>query len=296
MLIARKQKLLSFACIIFLIYSCNNSTETAPAQTSKNDSMSTATTTQRIRGSAGNLYVDDGGTGGTTVIFLHSFGGNTAQWNAQLSHLRNTRRALSFDMRGHGRSDAPANNDYSVESMANDLAAVVDSLKLDHFVLVGHSMGGSAAIAYAAKYPGKIAGLVVAGTPGKTPETISKPVIASLESDAYQKVMDDYMKKLLTNAQPSVNKEVMGEINKIPRDASVSLIKALFAYNPLPAFEAYNGPKLIVTTPAENQPDALHNAFPQTQHKVIQGTSHWMQMDKPEEFNAILDEFLKTVR
>ena len=63
----------------------------------------------------------------------------------------------------------------------------------------------------------------------------------------------------------------------------------------VPPLKRYTGPTLIVATPEENQPTALYKQMPNIPHKIMTGTSHWMQMDKPEEFNQILDEFLKTV-
>src|SRR6185503_7034795 len=86
----------------------------------------TSTLAQTIKGPAGKLNVDDGGTGGLPVVFLHSFAGDTSHWSGQLSHLRETRRAVAIDLRGHGKSDAPANGDYSVEAMAGDVDAVIN--------------------------------------------------------------------------------------------------------------------------------------------------------------------------
>src|SRR5689334_19334701 len=153
-------------------------------------------TTTTVKGPAGQIHVDDGGTGGMPVIFAHSFGGSAEQWAAQLEHLRKNRRAIAYDLRGHGDSDAPANDDYTIPTQEQDLAAVVEALALERFVLVGHSMGGSTVIAYAGKHPERVAGLMMVGTPGKSPEELAKPVITSLESDKYQQVMDSYMKQL----------------------------------------------------------------------------------------------------
>jgi pimeloyl-ACP methyl ester carboxylesterase len=253
------------------------------------------TAVNTVKGEAGNIYFDDGGTGGVPVVFVHSFGGSTQHWAPQLEHLRRNRRAVALDIRGHGQSAAPASNDYNPGSIANDIAAVVDSLRLERFVIVGHSMGGSAAIAYAGKYPDKIAGLVVTGTPGKTPAEQAKPIIASLESDKYNKVMDDYMNQLLANAKPETDKLEREGMNKIPKEASLSIIKATFKYDPLPALNSYTGPKLIISRSGEEQPNSLHKAFPKIPYKTIEGTSHWMQLDKPNEFNKMLDEFLMQV-
>lgn len=294
-----------YLCAIFttltlcMVIACNNDNATIN-ENSKTDTMNTTTTEEKtkqgIKGEAGNLYFDDGGSGNKLpVLFVHSFGGSTRHWENQLTHLRKHRRAIAIDLRGHGRSDAPANNDYDVESLANDIASVVDSLKLDRFVLVGHSIGGSAAIAYAGKHPDKVAGLLITGTPGKTPAEQSKPIIASLQSEKYETVMEQYMKQLLTNANPATDQLEREGMNKISKEASLNLIKAAFNYDPLPDLHKYPGPELIVSKSNEEQPNSLHKAFPAIPYKTVEGTSHWIQLDKPEEFNKILDEFLKSV-
>lgn len=250
---------------------------------------------KKIKGVAGFLNVNDAGEGGLPVVFVHSFAGDAGHWSAQLEHLRKTRRAVAFDMRGHGESDAPTDqNAYSIESLSADIAAVVDELGIKRFVLVGHSMGGAAALVYAGKHPERVAGLVLAGAPGKVPAEQAKQIIASLESD-YEKTMDSYWRQLLTDAQPSVLKRLTEGKEKMSQDSSMNFIKAVFEYDPMPSLQNFHGQKLAITTPRENQPYDLHNLKPNLSHKVISGTSHWTEMDKPEEFNQILDEFLAQV-
>jgi pimeloyl-ACP methyl ester carboxylesterase len=248
-----------------------------------------------VAGPAGRLYVDDGGRGGLPVVFVHSFAGSSGHWAAQLAHLRPTRRAVALDLRGHGRSQPPAPGGYTVEALASDIAAVVDKRGLKRFVLVGHSMGGAAAIAYAGAHPDRVAGLVLVGTPGQTPPEQASQVVASMEAD-YDKVSEGYWTRLLGGAQPNVAARIRSDMKNLPREPSLEIIKAIFAYDPLPALRAYPGPKLIVDTPHGEGPGSLHNLAPEIPRKVITGTSHWPHMDKPEEFNRILDEFLKTVR
>jgi len=251
--------------------------------------------TTHITGPAGNLHVDDGGTGGLPVVFVHSFAGNTQHWSNQLAHLRHQRRAVALDLRGHGNSAAPTNTSaYAVDSLATDIAAVADSLGLDRFVLVGHSMGGSAALAYAAAHPERVAGLVLVGTPGKTPPQQARQVLASLDKD-YEKTMQMYWARLLTDARPDVLSRIEAERNAVRQDAAVAQIRALFAYDPTPALRAYTGPMLIVDTPQGEGPGALHTLAPNVPRTVVRETSHWVQLDKPEEMNQILDTFLAQV-
>ena len=166
------------------------------------------------------LHVDDGGAGGMPVVFIHSFAGSSAHWSAQLTHLRHNRRAIALDLRGHGKSALPRDGDYAIVSLASDVAAVVDRLKLKRFVLVGHSMGGAVAIAYAGARPDRVAGLVLVGAPGKVPAGEAQQIIASIEAD-YDKVMRQYWDKLLTGAKRDVRAQIESEMTQ-PAEGEVA--------------------------------------------------------------------------
>jgi pimeloyl-ACP methyl ester carboxylesterase len=245
-----------------------------------------------ITGPAGELYVDDAGSGGgVPILFLHSYAGTSAHWKPQLSHLRPRRRAVAMDLRGHGHSDKPPDGDYSVPSLAEDIAAVVDALELRRFVLVGHSLGGSAAAAYVGKHPQRVAGLILAGAPGKAAPEQARQVMGSLQTD-YDKTMASYWTSLVADAQPEVREILDAGMRSVDRDASLAIIGAIFDYDPLPALSGYEGAKLIIDTGHGDGPTSLHNQMPDIKRKVIPGTSHWPHMDKPQEFNRLLDEFL----
>jgi pimeloyl-ACP methyl ester carboxylesterase len=254
----------------------------------------TSTLAQTIEGPAGKLHVDDGGMGGLPVVFLHSFAGDTSHWAAQLAHLRKTRRAIAIDLRGHGKSEAPANGDYAVEAVAGDVDAVANSLGLTSFVLVGHSMGGSTAIAYAAAHPDKVAGLVLASAAGKVPVDQAEKIMAAMTAD-FDKVYGDYWNKLLVGAEPDVQQKLNDGKSAMKPEAALAIIKAIFEFDPVAALNKYPGPKLAIITPQNNTPADLHMLVENLPHKEITNTSHWLQMDKPEEFNVILDGFLNSL-
>lgn len=244
-----------------------------------------------IRGLAGRLHVDDGGEGGVPVLFAHALGGNLSHWSAQLEHLRPDRRAIAFDLRGHGRSEAPRDLDYAVDSLAEDIGAVVDALALTRVVVVGHSLGGAAGIAFAGTHPEHVAGLVLVGAPGKVPEAQARQIMTAIRSD-YEKTSAGFMERLLTGAQPKVREHVSSEFGSIPRDAALRIMDATFAFDPLPDLDRYAGPKLAITAAQADSPNDLHRLRPDLPHQTLAGTSHWVQMDKPLEFNRSLGGFL----
>ena len=248
-----------------------------------------------VAGPSGLLAVDDGGSGGVPILFVHSFAGSGAHWQPQLAHLRVTRRAVSMDLRGHGLSAPPLDNKYSVAALASDIAAVADALKLRRFVLVGHSMGGAAAVAYAGMHPDRLAGLVLVGTPGKVAPAQAQQTVAALNAD-YDKTMAGYWESLLADAQPGVRARLQADRTRIPREPSMAIISAIFAFDPLPPLAAYAGPKLVIDATRSDNPGALFRQAPGIPYQLIDGTSHWVQLDKPQDFNNRLDAFLANVR
>jgi pimeloyl-ACP methyl ester carboxylesterase len=248
-----------------------------------------------IQTKAGAIYVDDGGNGGIPVILLHSFGGDSSHWASTLDHLRHHRRALAIDLRGHGKSARPRDMDYSMGAFVADLEMVVKELKLQRFVLVGHSLGASVATAYAAKHPKQVAGLVVVGASGRMVPERAQKVLASLDAN-YNQTMTQLMDGLLAEAQPHVRTEVLNQMAKMPREDAIAIIAATSKDDPLPAFDRYKGPKLIMFAAQSGGGNGLQELRKDVKQVGFEGTSHWPHLDKPKEFNEALEEFLQEIR
>jgi pimeloyl-ACP methyl ester carboxylesterase len=250
----------------------------------------------RVSGPAGALVVDEGGRGGLPVVFAHSLAGNSSHWKAQLEHLRPNRRAVTFDFRGHGRSEPAKNADYSIAGMAGDIAAVVDTLSLDRFVLVGHSMGGGAALAYAGAHPERVAGLLLVdpiGDAKQIPPVDVKSFLGRFESD-YDHASKEYW-TAIAGPDSAVRSRLLADLRATPRETVVPVLRSVMRFDPDSALARYKGPILSVVTPYNDAAFSLHRLGKGFPHRVVTGTGHWIQLDKPDEFNRLLDEFLKTV-
>jgi pimeloyl-ACP methyl ester carboxylesterase len=227
------------------------------------------------------------------VVFVHSLAGDSTHWSSQLEHLRRIRRAVAFDVRGHGRSEPPKNGDYTLAAIAGDIAAVVDTLKLDRFVLVGHSMGAGASLAYAGAHPDRLAGLVLVDPIGdgkQIPPDEGKAYLSGFETN-YDSTSQGYW---VTVAGPdsAVQKRLLADLTATPREAVVEVLRDVLQFDPDPALARYTGPKLSIATPHNDMPFSLHRLGKGFPHRLVEGTGHWIQLDKPEEVNRILDEFL----
>ncbi len=96
---------------------------------------------------------------GKPLIILHGLFGFSDNWQSQAKVLANYFQVITVDLRNHGHS--PWSDDFSYALMAEDVANLMDQLKINHAVMVGHSMGGKVALHFAQNYPEKLTKLVV---------------------------------------------------------------------------------------------------------------------------------------
>jgi pimeloyl-ACP methyl ester carboxylesterase len=106
-------------------------------------------------------YVEWGPAEGPPVVLLHGITGHARTWDDLAARLAPPCRAIALDLRGHGDSTPASDGDYTVGALAGDFAAFVDALGLSRFALVGLSLGGRVAIAYAGARPERVERLVV---------------------------------------------------------------------------------------------------------------------------------------
>ncbi len=255
-----------------------------------------ASTSRTIQGPAGRLAVTDSGEGGLPVLFVNSNAGRREQWAAQQSHLQT--RSVSFDLRGMGESDLDPQGRYGAPDMAEDVNAVANALGLERFVLVGHSFGGAVAGEYAIRWPERLAGLVFVDTTGTMPPLPPEQVAwfqDGFRPEKYRDFMGGWFAPILKNAKPHTHEAVMRWLHATPREVVYGALKSILTYNSDRVFERYKGPVQTLVVDAFIQPNSYHLLYPRIPHTVFTGVSHWLMMDKPEEFNAALDAFLATL-
>ncbi len=100
---------------------------------------------------------------GAPFVLLHGFPLDHTIWEPVVALMDERAEVILPDLRGHGASEAPK-TPYSMDDMADDVAALLDRLDVARAVIVGHSMGGYVALAFAARHPGRLAGLGLVAT------------------------------------------------------------------------------------------------------------------------------------
>jgi len=126
------------------------------------------------------------GCGNVALVFIHGWCSNRSFWHEQIDTLSQIYKTIAIDLPGHGESGRNRNK-WSISSFADDVESVVRHLKLNHFVLIGHSMGGLVSLEVASRLQDKVVGLIAIESISNVdsavaPETM-EPFYKALEED-----------------------------------------------------------------------------------------------------------------
>jgi len=243
---------------------------------------------RRLAGAEGWLLGSALGLGpALPVVFMHGVGGNHHFFDPQLRDLRNGRRVLAFDQRGCGGSADAPRGDYALDTRARDLGAVLDAVRFDAVVLVGHGTGAQVMARYAELNPARVRGLVLVNPVSGNPQAAR---VADLPDSEFRPALDGWLETLLRQATP----ETRAKVSESAREARIPAMRAMLAdaagTDLAGSLATYPGPVLILATPDEPLPGPLR---PGIETRRLSGGSHWSPLDAPDEVNAALREFLR---
>jgi pimeloyl-ACP methyl ester carboxylesterase len=255
-----------------------------------------------------DLHVREAGSG-LPVVLLHAFPLSSAMWLEQRNDLADAFRIITPDLRGFGGSQL-GYDEPSLDHMADDVAALLDSLGLDRVVLGGLSMGGYAAMAFARRHRERIAGLLLADTKAAAdPEAArtNRHRIADVldESGTTQVLLDDVLPALLGETtvveRPMVQGRVRALVEDAPPPAAAWAQRAMAARpDSFDTLRAVTVPALVVageqdalSTLADAQ--AMVDALPEARLVVVPRSGHLTAVEAPEAFNAAAREFLSSL-
>src|ERR1700678_461851 len=106
------------------------------------------------------MYYEVHGSGDPVVLLHGAFMTITNNWTGWIGELSKTRKVIAIEMQGHGRT-ADTARDITDENLADDVAALLEQLKIPRADLIGYSMGGAVAMQCAIRHPGKVRKVVV---------------------------------------------------------------------------------------------------------------------------------------
>jgi pimeloyl-ACP methyl ester carboxylesterase len=248
-----------------------------------------------VKGRAGPIAVDDGGSGEPACLLIHSLGGRLGFWHSTLAELRKDRRTVALDLRGHGASAPAPFAGSGLDDFVDDVLAVADWLGLSRFVLVGHSFGATVALATAARVPGRILALVLvdpAGAFDQVPVSTLEAFIDTVLQDEDGAFVRAAYEANLERATPETRAAVLASLAATGRDTLGGAYTAMFATDARQLLVRFPGPLRLIVDAANDSPMSLHAQVPDLDIVPIAGASHWLMLDRPAEFALALKEFV----
>jgi pimeloyl-ACP methyl ester carboxylesterase len=252
----------------------------------------------------GRLYYETTGAG-DPIVFIHGNMGDRRHWDHQIQALANRFRVIRYDVRGYGRSSVPSEE--IAYSDHQDLAALLDHLDVVAAHVVGWSMGSAIAIDFALTYPGRTKSLVSVGpwVSGYSSEAAKRDVFSLLATiqAAFAHGRPTAVRVLMEGFAATIRDPAAGaEFARIATDYSFVSRGQRQSLSPVAAgrINAIRVPTLILTAEHDisaclEVADLLDRSIPDSTKVVMGGTGHMLHMERPEEFNRHLTNFLLRV-
>lgn len=267
----------------------------------------------RITSDAGvSLQCRRWGNSPRVVVAVHGINAHGLHWRRLAERLLPRYSLVSYDLRGHGDSDKPATG-YTYDDHGNDLAAVIRYIASRPPVVIGHSFGARIAIPYAARH--HLRALVIVDPGILLPEHVStRPPDGSrprpqlqydFESEAafldlmrrtnFLRRWDPYNKEYARNLiEPDGHGRVRLKMRPHIHQQLIEAVRAVDLFVFLPQISC---PTLVVrATEGHLRADVAErmvHALPCGRLAVIVGANHNIMLDKPEQFEPIIEEFLE---
>jgi 3-oxoadipate enol-lactonase len=248
------------------------------------------------------LGYDEAGEG-KVLLLVHGFPADRRLWAHQVSGLSDLRRVVAVDLRGRGKSPAPAEGGWSMTTHADDLAETIESLGVDQVDLGGISMGGYIAFAFAHRYPHLLRSLILVSTRAiaDPPEYKTGRVTTAERARRFgtRALAGSMLPNLLAEgASQEVQDEVLVMFDDLPADTSaedsLSMKDRPDSTSLLPSIAV---PTLVIEGAGEQllpagTAKAMAEAIPGARLVSIPRAGHFAPVENPDAVNGAIRGFL----
>ncbi len=255
------------------------------------------------------LFYKDVGSG-RPVVFIHGWTLSSAIWRDHLDALTAKGfRAIAYDRRGHGQSTKPESG-YDYDTLADDLAALLDRLDLTDVVLVGHSMGSGEVVRYFVRHGAARIAKVILLAP-TTPFNLKTPdnpdgidrkfydqIVAALQADRRSYLLSGLPGFLGPNAAPELVDWAMSIALQAAPQAQIGCMRALSETDFRPEMSLVTRPTLVLYGTGDAPSIAVssrrtHEAIAGSRLEIYEGAPHALFLTDAERFKSDLVQFAR---
>ena len=239
---------------------------------------------------------------GNPVLCIHGLGSSTDDWQPQLAALARSHTVITYDVRGHGKTSKPRGR-YTVKQFAEDAAALIEHLEPGPVHVMGISMGGMIAFQLALDSPQLVRSLVIVNSGPEMVLRTWKQRIAIYQRFVIVRLMGmRKMGQVLASAllpKPEHAAKRATFIDHWARNepaAYLRSLRALIGWSVSDRLGAIHCPTLIVSADQDYTPLAYKEYYtkliPGAKLAVVEDSRHILPIERPDEFNRIVIDFL----
>lgn len=242
------------------------------------------------------------GQGSPALVFVHGWSCDQTYWKYQVPEFSKHYTVVTLDYSGHGKSGANREN-FTMESFGDDVAAVVNDLKLDKVILIGHSMGGNVIIDASTKLPGRVLALVGVDIYEQLVDTVfTREMMTQFTEPFYsdfRNSVNGFVRSMFRpDADPALVEMVANDMSSAPKEVAMSAFENMFEYSTrmetilttidLPFYAVSSD---LYPTNAEDNRKYVKSF----EARIMEGYGHFLMMENPEEFNRLLEETISEI-
>jgi pimeloyl-ACP methyl ester carboxylesterase len=239
------------------------------------------------------------GKGKTALVFVHGWTADMTSWRYQVPAFDGKVRMILVDLPGHGKSDKPE-LDYTMDVFARAVDDVLTEAGVEKVILAGHSMGTPVVRQYYRKYPKKVLGLIaVDGRLQRfnVPPELIKKIVTQFEGKDFKAAAGKFIDAMLTKDTPEeVRRHLKENYPTAPRHVALSAMKGMMD----PSIWKDDPIEVPAQTIVAKGPNwtaeyekHVRRLAPGIDYHTMDGVGHFLMMEKPKEFNALMMAFLK---
>jgi pimeloyl-ACP methyl ester carboxylesterase len=243
------------------------------------------------------VHYESVGSGREAIVLVHGWSGDVSVWRFQVPELAKRARVITLDLPGHGASDKPQTA-YTMAFFARAVDAVMRDAGVDRAVLAGHSMGTPVIRQFYRLYPEKTLALVaVDGALQNLYSGWLNPLIPQFREPGYKEVATKFIHGMFPNpGTEALRDATLATVLATPQHVMVGsfqgmLQPAIWKDDPIAVPLLVVNAKSPIWTP--EYVAYVRNLAPQVDYRVIEGPGHFLMLEKPQEFNAAVLDFLQ---
>lgn len=249
------------------------------------------------------------------LLMLHGFTGSNKTFQESITHLEEHFSIVAPDLLGHGKTDSPDEiARYSIERIVEDLVTILQELKIMQCFVLGYSMGGRVATAFASAHPEMVRGLIlVSSSPGLAQKDLQESRVQAdnrladmLESEGIRSFVDYWEKLALFASQEILSDKLKKRIRlerlaQNPNGLAMSLRgmgtgKQPSYWNHLADFTF---PVLLMTGSLDEKfekiAQEMQQLLPNSTHVTVQNAGHAVYLEQPNIFISQLTNWLEVI-